>query len=124
MPVLLLPAMELPKQASGMDPSRGCIMKLRGVWQQAIEGKHLTWKTPVAEPSAPDSVQSPGNALHLPDSEVAERDGCCWGLKSWFGLVCMCRLWTVLERTAAMLLGQWTRTCGFGTIDWTEAKKK
>ena len=59
-PVLLLPSMELPKQASGMDPSRGCIMKLRGVWQQAIEGKHLTWETPVAEPSAPDGVQSQG----------------------------------------------------------------
>ena len=52
--------MELPKLAPGMDPSRGCIMKLRGVWQQAIEGKHLTWETPVAEPSAPEGVQSQG----------------------------------------------------------------
>ena len=68
MPVVLLPPMELPKMAPGMDPSRGCIMKLRGVWQQAIEGKHLTWETPVTEPPVPGGVQDPGmlSTLHTP----------------------------------------------------------
>ena len=67
-PVVLLPPMELPKMAPGMDPSRGCIMKLRGVWQQAIEGKHLTWETPVTEPPVPDGVQNPGmpSTFHTP----------------------------------------------------------
>ncbi|KAI1788382.1 hypothetical protein LXA43DRAFT_643103 [Ganoderma leucocontextum] len=60
-PVLLLPPMDLPKLAPGMDPSRGCIMKLRGVWQQAIEGKHLTWEGPVAEPPLPDGLQGQGS---------------------------------------------------------------
>ncbi len=68
MPVLLLPPMDLPKMAPGTDPSRGCIMKLRGVWQQAIEGKHLTWETPVAEPQVPDGVQAQAmpSTFHTP----------------------------------------------------------
>ena len=67
-PVVLLPPMELPKMTPGMDPSRGCIMKLRGVWQQAIEGKHLTWECPVTEPPVPDNVQDRGmpSTFHTP----------------------------------------------------------
>ena len=36
-------------------------MKLRGVWQSAIEGKQLVWEAPVAEPQIPHNI--PGRLM-------------------------------------------------------------
>ncbi|RDX46933.1 hypothetical protein OH76DRAFT_810998 [Lentinus brumalis] len=41
--VLLLPPMDMPKPAPGADPSRGCILKLQGVWMDRIEGGDGVW---------------------------------------------------------------------------------
>ncbi|TBU50263.1 hypothetical protein BD309DRAFT_498620 [Dichomitus squalens] len=73
-PVLLLPPMELPKVAPGVDPSRGCIMKLRSVWQSAIEGKQYTWETSVAEPQLPPARLMPSGFVtpsHMAKGMVA-----------------------------------------------------
>ncbi|KAI0748414.1 hypothetical protein C8Q80DRAFT_737766 [Daedaleopsis nitida] len=65
-PVVLLPAMEAPNPAQGVDPSRGCILRLRGVWMNRIEGGPGVWDNRAIREEKTDSPSPSASASPSP----------------------------------------------------------
>ena len=41
--------MDVPKAMHGADPSRGCILKLEGLWRSRVEGGGGCWDQAIGE---------------------------------------------------------------------------